>query len=54
MNKKVAIARFILFLLIAAWLIYACCNAWRRVKPLERTPEQVMEDTLKITTKSIE
>jgi|GEM_PF-2570078 len=54
MNKKVTIARFILFLLIAAWLIYACCNAWRQVKPPERTPEQAMEDTLRIEQHKIQ
>jgi len=48
MTKSIKIARFVLFLLIAAWLIYACCNAWRQVKPPERTPEQVMGDTLRI------
>jgi len=48
MTKSITIARFLLFLLIAAWLIYACCNAWRQVKPPPRTPEQVMEDTLRI------
>jgi len=47
-NKAKGIARLLLFLLIAAWLIYACCNAWRQVKPPPRTPEQVMEDTLRI------
>jgi len=47
-DKAKRITRFIIFLLIAAWLIYACCNAWRQVKPPGRTPEQVMGDTLRI------
>lgn len=48
MTKSIKIARLLLFLLIAAWLIYTCCNAWRQVQPLVRTPEQVMEDTLQV------
>jgi len=48
MNKQVKIARIILFLLIAAWLIFSTANACRHMKAAQWTPEEVMDDTLQI------
>jgi len=53
-DKGVTLARIIIASVLIAWIIFSASNACRNMKPPGRTPEQVMEDTLQIKTKSIE
>jgi len=47
-SKVVTLARIIIAGVLIAWLIFSASNACRNMKPPEKTPEQVMEDTLRI------